>query len=306
MWPRESTDQPRSAQARRRGDVPTRGRRHSAATGRRRHPDWPSEPISAEAVRTSCPEGTEESAETLARYRAIWDAAGIDSYDFTLQILGMFLYGTYQISVVDGTPVSVERLEGDLGPDVDLLEIPELPKTIDAVFDQLEREVTGDDFAADFDDELGYPTHVLVDRIADAIDDELEFYISDFTVTSTPVAPGAVDVAVTTVLDVEAQLRGLVGDAVNASASIPGMIVHVEAPGRGLDVSVAAGVADRATGAPLGLMLVCVSPATPRRSRRRRSCVSSSRTGSNSMPRSLSLSLPRRSRCWPRVAIGPT
>ena len=73
---------------------------------------------------------------------------------------------------------------------------------------------------------------------------------------------GAVDVAVTTgsigratadttASDVEAQLRGLVDDAVDASASIPGLIVHVEAPGRGLDVSVAAGVADRATGAPL-------------------------------------------------------
>ena len=65
--------------------------------------DWPaSQPISAEAVHTSCPQGTEESAETLARYRAIWDAAGIDSYDYTLQILGMFLGGTYHISVVDG------------------------------------------------------------------------------------------------------------------------------------------------------------------------------------------------------------
>ena len=39
-------------------------------------------------------------------------------------------------------------------------------------------------------------------------------------------------------------------------------------------------------------MLVSASPATPRRSRRRRSCVSSSRTGSNSMPRSPSLLAP--------------
>ncbi len=113
---------------------------------------------------------------------------GIDSYDFTLQIVTELLYGTYQISVVDGTPVSVERLEGLFGPDVDVLEIPELPKTIDAVFDQLEREVAGDDFDAEFDDEFGYPTHVFVDRIADAVDDELEFFISDFTITTTTTA----------------------------------------------------------------------------------------------------------------------
>ena len=51
--------------------------------------------------------------------------------------------------------------------------------------------MSGDDFAADFDDVVpGHPTHVLVDRIADAIYDELEFYISGFTVTPTPVGLG--------------------------------------------------------------------------------------------------------------------
>ena len=216
-----------------------------------------------------------------------------------------------------GTAVSVERLEGDLGSDVDLLEIPSSPKTIDAC-PPLERELTGDDFAADFDDEAGHPTHVLVDRIADAVDDEsFEFYIPDFTVTSTPVGLGLVDVAVTTgsmgrataaptASDVEAQLRGLVDDAVNASASIPGFIVHVEAPGRGLDVSVAAGVADRATGAPLevdaGVRIASNTKTFTAAAILR--LVEQARLELDA--RSLSLSLPTRSRCWTRVAIGPT
>jgi heat shock protein HslJ len=192
---------------------------------------WPaSQPISAEAVHTSCPQGTEEFAETLARYRGIWDAAGIDSYDFTLQIVTMMLDGTYQISVVDGTPRSVERLEGDLGPDVDLLEIAELPKTIDAVFDQLERELTSDDFAAEFDDELGYPTHVLVDRIADAVDDELEFYITDFTVTSTTTAGGSIpasSVAETTELELALDGREFVSSQIEGHELVEGSEIRL-------------------------------------------------------------------------------
>ena len=51
--------------------------------------------------------------------------------------------------------------------------------------------------------------------------------------------------------DEAALLRAAVEEAVRSSSSIPGALLHVEAPGRNLDVSVAAGVADRATGAPL-------------------------------------------------------
>lgn len=51
--------------------------------------------------------------------------------------------------------------------------------------------------------------------------------------------------------DVTAQLRSLVDEAVRTSPSIPGLILHLEAPHRDLDVSIAAGVADRATATPL-------------------------------------------------------
>lgn len=74
------------------------------------------------------------------------------------------------------------------------------------------------------------------------------FAVVDVTVTTGATAGAS---AGTVVVDVGAQLRAVIDDAVGASASIPGMIVHVEAPGTHVDVSVAAGVADRTTGAPL-------------------------------------------------------
>jgi D-alanyl-D-alanine carboxypeptidase len=48
-----------------------------------------------------------------------------------------------------------------------------------------------------------------------------------------------------------ASLAALVEDAVSRTPSIPGLLLHVEAPSRGVDVSVAAGLDDRVTGARL-------------------------------------------------------
>jgi len=48
------------------------------------------------------------------------------------------------------------------------------------VFDHVEREMAAPVFTVDFDDELGYPTHLFADRIEEAVDDELRFVIEDF------------------------------------------------------------------------------------------------------------------------------
>ena len=140
---------------------------------------WPTlVPISAVRVRVPCPASTSARAEQLASQRDTWTAAGIDSYDFTIRYTTMFLNGTYRISVRGGVPVSAERLEP--GGISDYLSVPELSKTIDTVFDQLEQDVAAPSFDVDFDRGLGYPMHAFVDRTENAIDDELEFFISDF------------------------------------------------------------------------------------------------------------------------------
>ena len=127
---------------------------------------------------TSTTSTPSSAAATVATHRARWEAAAIDTYDYTVMYPTMFLYGTYRISVVDGAPVSAERLEE--GEIKDYQDVSDLPKTIDELFDQLEREVPGDRFVGEFDDELGYPTHVLVVRDKEGTDSEWEFFISDF------------------------------------------------------------------------------------------------------------------------------
>ena len=102
----------------------------------------------------------------------------MDSYDFTIRYTTEFLHGTYRISVRDGVAVSAERVPPRAG--VDYLTESELPRTIDEVFDRVEGEVAAPVFDVEFDDELGYPTHVFADPIEGVVDDEVQFFIEDF------------------------------------------------------------------------------------------------------------------------------
>ena len=95
---------------------------------------------------------------------------------------------------------------------------------------------------------------LAVISVAACTDDQIEPTDGPMSVTATATSDSATTPPLpdTTVQpDVTAQLRSVVDDAVRASASIPGLILHVEATDRGLDVSVAAGVTDRATATPL-------------------------------------------------------
>jgi len=74
--------------------------------------------------------------------------------------------------------------------------------------------------------------------------DEAPSAASPATVATTTVTTGAAEAARTA-------LVSLASDVVGGAPSIPGLLLHVQAPSQGLDVSVAAGLDDRASGAPL-------------------------------------------------------
>jgi hypothetical protein len=143
---------------------------------------WASAPVvGARHLRIACPPGSDEAAATLATQRATWEAANIDSYEYTVH-WGVFslLGGDYRARVVDGQPAELRRIDG--AEDVQGRG-EALPRSIDEVFDVLERELAADRIDAQYDDALGYPVDVLIDRIENADDDELVIRISDFTVT---------------------------------------------------------------------------------------------------------------------------
>ena len=139
-----------------------------------------SEPaVRGRQFRFDCPPGTEEVAADLAAQRALWEQAGIDTYEFTMSYYVFSgLYGDYRINVVDGETVRLVREDGS---ELDAMLADELPSTIDELFDRLERTVTADSFVAEYDPELGYPRSVLVDHIVNAVDDELEVRVTSLT-----------------------------------------------------------------------------------------------------------------------------
>jgi hypothetical protein len=137
-----------------------------------------SEPaVRGRQFRVECPPTTEDVAAELAAQRARWEQAGIGSYEFIMRI-EVFgpLHGDYRIVVVDDEPVSMAREDESRAP------LPtELPGTIDAVFDMLERSVSADSFQATYDPDLGYPMSVTIDHIRNAIDDEFAVHVTFLT-----------------------------------------------------------------------------------------------------------------------------
>jgi hypothetical protein len=83
--------------------------------------------------------------------------------------------------LVDGQPAGIRRI-GASEPDVGSLD--ELPGSIDVVFDLVERQVGADRVDVHYDPDLGYPVSVVADRMINAVDDEFEMRISDFTVAT--------------------------------------------------------------------------------------------------------------------------
>jgi uncharacterized protein DUF6174 len=128
--------------------------------------------------RVPCPDGTEAAAEELAAQRAIWEQRGPDSYEFSMTWhIFNATYGDYRVGVADGAAVSIVKdattrlAPGQVAGD--------LPVTIDELFVELERHLSGDSFVATYDSELGYPLSVEVDEMLEAVDDELEVRVSN-------------------------------------------------------------------------------------------------------------------------------
>jgi Family of unknown function (DUF6174) len=154
-----------------------------------------SEPaVRGRQFRVACPDGTEAAATELAAQRSIWERVGPGSYEFSMSwYLFSDMYGDYRITVVDSDPVSIVRNDGT---QFDPARIEgDLPRTIDELFDFLERDVSAESFVATYDPELGFPRSVMVDEMLNSVDDELEVRVDEFIAGASPppaVAPAPI------------------------------------------------------------------------------------------------------------------
>jgi hypothetical protein len=113
----------------------------------------------------------------LAQAEARWQAAGLTSYDFDLQVSCFCVaaeLGPVTISVRNGQVLSVVR--ADSGTTVDSLYFQQY-LTIDRMFATTRGFIDGKPaaFQASYDSNLGYPTLIALDGKANVADDEVSY-----------------------------------------------------------------------------------------------------------------------------------
>lgn len=128
-----------------------------------------------------CNDSTGPDPLTLAAAVRKWESKGPADYRFNYQatcFCGLVGLRPLTIWVQDGVVTHAFFAEG--GEEVPPDQLGQVP-TIDDLFAWIvEATNTGaHEITATYDDELGYPRQVFIDRIENAIDDELSFEVSN-------------------------------------------------------------------------------------------------------------------------------
>lgn len=124
------------------------------------------------------------TSEQTSRPTSDWnDGPGPDIYSFVYRYGNALCNGDrMRVDVVDGEVVDAEMLSDSCG----LISLDDAV-TIDDLLARIESH-TDDDVLIDasYDDRMGYPTRVVVDQIAGAVDDEITFGVVSVTLTEQP------------------------------------------------------------------------------------------------------------------------
>jgi hypothetical protein len=119
-------------------------------------------------------------SEELGDARDKWESQGIASYEMTVREIcfcPIELGGPFRVTVVNDRVANVEYLGAGTGiePHDDIpLTVEDLFATVDAAL----REA--DDVEVTYDPTYGFPSDIEVDRIENAIDDEVYYEVRDF------------------------------------------------------------------------------------------------------------------------------
>ena len=131
-------------------------------------------------VIAACASPLEVEHDELAQARDRWEQSGPSSYRFTLErycFCGPRPLQPMIVTVANDTFVS---LTDTSGAPLDTLSIGSF-LTIDRIFAFLEETIARppEDFAADYDRQLGYPRNVVIDRALMPVDGGLRLLVSD-------------------------------------------------------------------------------------------------------------------------------
>jgi hypothetical protein len=134
--------------------------------------------VIASALATSCgnPMGADDDLEDARRK---WGRQGIDSYSFVVrEICFCPLEGPFRVTVIRDRVASVTDAETG----APATPRSGVPLTVDALFAVVEDALeTADEVEVRYDPALGYPAEIAIDRIRQAVDDEVTYVASGLT-----------------------------------------------------------------------------------------------------------------------------
>ncbi len=120
--------------------------------------------------------------ERAAEAREAWLAGGVDSYSFmvTSSCGERLMIGTFAVQVAGGEVTSVEGLDEPGRRAAEVASLPDVVPTIGGLLDRMVALDGSQVREAAFDPETGVPTHVLIDPMPNAIDDEECYDLAGF------------------------------------------------------------------------------------------------------------------------------
>ena len=129
--------------------------------------------------------GPSDQAQELSRSRARWDGSGIADYRFTIARVCECAPETVGPVVVEvhGGEVSERKYASGVTVDPQYADLfTDVPGLFDLIDEALRREAAG--LAVRYNGSYGFPESIQIDWIAGAVDDEVSYRISDFTLKS--------------------------------------------------------------------------------------------------------------------------
>jgi len=139
------------------------------------------------AAAGGCSSATDPSdhAEALAVSRARWSGSGIANYQFTIARLCECTPETVGPVVVEvrGGEVSERKYASGVTVDPQYADLfTDVPGLFDLIDEAIRRDAAG--LAVRYNSAYGYPESIQIDWMAGAVDDEVSYRISDFTLMS--------------------------------------------------------------------------------------------------------------------------
>lgn len=137
----------------------------------------------AVTLATGCSLGNSPAQKELNAAKIMWDSANIEDYQFELRVSCFCPQEIVQpvlINVVDG--IAVALVYADNGSLV-TTELFARSDTVDKLFEIIQEAINSeaDSLKVTYDKHSGYPVSVIIDQIAEAVDEEISYFVSNLT-----------------------------------------------------------------------------------------------------------------------------